>query len=90
MFNEMREAALLGKVETMDAVKVPARYVLSMATINGAKAIGLENEIGSLEKGKFADIAILNIDTVEMIPLFDVISQIVYCGQRDMYYNIIL
>lgn len=84
MFNEMRAAALIGKVKTLDAVSVPAKDVLFMATINGAKALGLENEIGSLESGKYADVTVLDVDRVEMIPLFDIVSQIVYCGQRDI------
>ena len=83
MFGEMRSAALLAKISCMDATAVPAEQVLQMATINGARALGLEEMTGSLEAGKFADIVAVNFDTIETIPIYDPISHLVYCSSRD-------
>ena len=83
MFGEMQMAALLAKVNTMDATAIPAEQVLKMATINGARALGMEEMIGSLEVGKFADIVAVNFDTIETIPVYDPISHLVYCSSRD-------
>jgi 5-methylthioadenosine/S-adenosylhomocysteine deaminase len=83
MFGEMRTAALLAKISTMDATAVPAEQVLKMATINGARALGIEGITGSLEAGKFADIVAVNFDTIETIPVYDPISHLVYCSSRD-------
>jgi len=83
MFGEMRSAALLAKISTMDATAVPAETVLRMATINGARALGMEDITGSLEAGKSADIVAVNFDTIETIPVYDPISHLVYCSSRD-------
>ncbi len=83
MFGEMHIAALLAKISTMDATVAPAEQVLQMATINGARALGLEDITGSLEVGKFADIVAVNFDTIETIPVYDPISHLVYCSSRD-------
>lgn len=56
MFSEMRSASLLGKLTSRKATAVSARSVIRMATINGAKAMGLEKQIGSIEVGKRADL----------------------------------
>ncbi|WYP26819.1 5'-deoxyadenosine deaminase [Alkalihalobacillus sp. FSL W8-0930] len=83
MFNEMRLAALIQK-PLHGPTSMDARTVFRMATLGGAKAIGLENEIGSLEVGKKADIAILNLNDFHTYPSFDVdtISRIVYSATR--------
>ena len=78
MFEEMKFAALLQKGIKEDAVVLPAYEVLKMATINGAKALNLENEIGSIEEGKKADIIILNLDNLVTNPVNDIYSDIVY------------
>jgi 5-methylthioadenosine/S-adenosylhomocysteine deaminase len=83
MFGEMRTAALLAKISTMDATAVPAEQVLQMATINGARALGIEEITGSLVAGKSADIVAVNFDTIETIPVYDPISHLVYCSSRD-------
>ena len=83
MFGEMHSAALLAKISTMDATTVPAEQVLQMATINGARALGIEEITGSLEIGKFADIVAVNFDTIETIPVYDPISHLVYCSSRE-------
>jgi 5-methylthioadenosine/S-adenosylhomocysteine deaminase len=84
MFGEMRTAALLGKAVANDASALDAMTVLRMATINGAKALGLSNEIGSLTIGKAADVIAVNLHSLETHPLYDPISQIVYAASRQM------
>ena len=83
MIGEMHTAALLGKGVANDAQAVKAFSALQMATINGAKALGLEDSIGSLRKGKQADIVAINLDVLESQPMFDPVSQIVYTANRN-------
>lgn len=83
LFGEMRTAALLGKAVAEDASAVPAMAVLRMATINGAKALGLAHEIGSLTPGKSADVIAINLNTLETQPLYCPVSQIVYAASRQ-------
>jgi 5-methylthioadenosine/S-adenosylhomocysteine deaminase len=83
MFGEMRTAALLGKAVAGDASAVPAMTALRMATINGAKALGLDNEIGSLSIGKSADVIAIDLSCLETQPLYCPISQIVYAASRQ-------
>jgi 5-methylthioadenosine/S-adenosylhomocysteine deaminase len=83
MFGEMRQAALLAKAVAQDASAIPAHKALEMATINGAKALGLENKTGSLEKGKAADIIAIDLSDIESQPCYDVVSQLVYATGRD-------
>jgi len=83
MLGEMRTAALLGKVVSSDATAVPAAYALEMATINGARALGLEDDLGSIEIGKLADLAAVDLSALETQPVYDVISQLVYCAGRQ-------
>lgn len=83
MFNEMRLAALIHK-PIHGPTAMNARTVFRMATIGGAKAVGMENEIGSIEQGKKADLAILNLNDFHVYPSFDIdpISRIVYSATR--------
>ncbi|TMW61981.1 hypothetical protein Poli38472_009474 [Pythium oligandrum] len=83
MFNEMKLAAIVAKVDTMESTSVPAAVALQMATLNGARALGLEKEIGSLEVGKRADIVAIACDNIEMIPMYDAISHVVYVAGRE-------
>lgn len=83
MLGEMRSAALLGKIASMDAQAVNATTALRMATINGARALGLGAITGSLEMGKAADITAIDLNTIETQPLYDPISQIVYAAGRE-------
>ncbi len=78
MTEEMRFAALLPKVKHDDPEAVNARTALQMATINGAKALGLEQITGSLEKGKSADLIFIHADSSNMLPVYDEYSAIVY------------
>ncbi len=83
MFGEMRTAALLAKGVAKDPSVVPAMTALKMATINGAKALGIEDTTGSLSIGKAADVIAINLDQLETQPLFDPVSQIVYAVNRQ-------
>lgn len=86
MFEEMRLAALLAKTRTYDPTSVPAREALLMATRQGAKALHLESVTGSLEKGKRADLIVVNPNVTHNMPHFSVqadsvYSQLVYAGK---------
>ena len=83
MLGEMRSAALLGKGVAQNPEALPAAQVLAMATINGARALGLEEETGSLKVGKAADITAIDLGQLETRPLFDPVSQIVYAAGRE-------
>ena len=82
MFTEMRTAALLQKVVHGPEV-LPAARVLRMATIDGAKALGLEAEIGSIEVGKRADLSVVKLDRLHTTPARDVVSALVYSAEAD-------
>lgn len=83
IFSEMRLAALLAKGISGDATAVPAHQALAMATIQGAKAMCLDNKIGSLELGKLADITAVRIADPETSPCFDPVSHLVYAAGRE-------
>jgi len=78
MFGEMRTAALLAKGVSGNAAACTAQQVIQMATINGAKALGLGKDIGSIEVGKFADIIAINLSELNTQPLYDVVAQLAY------------
>ena len=78
LFETMKFTALLQKGQKEDATEIPAYEVLKMATINGAKTLGLENKIGSIEEGKDADLIILNLEDAVTSPINDLCSDIVY------------
>jgi 5-methylthioadenosine/S-adenosylhomocysteine deaminase len=78
MMEEMDLAAKLQKTYRVDPRALGAKGALEMATIEGARALHMEKEIGSLEKGKKADFAVLNLDVPNAVPMYDVYSQIVY------------
>src|SRR5215207_8076382 len=80
MFTEMRTAALLQKALHGPEV-LPAGRVLRMATIDGARAIGRESEIGSIEAGKHADLALVRLDRLHATPVSDVVSALVYSAE---------
>ncbi|NNL00501.1 MAG: amidohydrolase family protein [Xanthomonadales bacterium] len=83
MWEEIRLAAFLQKVERMDPQVMPAHTVLNMATRGGAVAIGLGDSIGSLETGKRADIIQVSFDDVHFVPAYDVISHLVYVADEQ-------
>lgn len=82
MFGEMRTAALLAKAVAEDAAAFDAGYTLRAATINAAKAIGLDANIGSIEVGKQADLAAVRLSDLETQPLYHIVSQLVYATGR--------
>ena len=83
MFGEMRTAALLAKGVANNASAVPAKTALEMATINGAKALGIADKTGSLTIGKAADVIAIKMDQLEAQPLYEPVSQIVYATNRQ-------
>jgi 5-methylthioadenosine/S-adenosylhomocysteine deaminase len=83
MFTEMRLAALLAKGQSRDATAISAHQALEMATINGAKAMNLQDKIGSIEIGKRADFSAVKMSEIEMHPCFDVVSHLVYVAGRE-------
>ena len=78
LFGEMQSAALLAKLRGGDASALPAVTALEMATLNGARALGLEDRIGSLEVGKLADLIAVDLAQPETQPLYHPLSQLVY------------
>jgi 5-methylthioadenosine/S-adenosylhomocysteine deaminase len=91
MFEEIDLASKLQKVITGDPQVLPARQALEMATIGGARALGLDKEIGSLEVGKRADLITVRLDRPNAVPLYDVYSHIAYAlkgsDTRDVMVN---
>ena len=78
MFSEMQAAALLAKVRVDDASALPAEEALHMATLAGARALGLEDSIGSIVPGKQADFVCVDLRALNSQPVYDVVSQLVY------------
>ena len=83
LIHEMRHAALLAKVGSMDASALPAHAALRMATLHGARALGLGERIGSLETGKFADLCAVDLGALDCQPCFDPVSHLVYVAGRE-------
>lgn len=81
MLQELRTCSLLHKVNTFDPTVIPAYQALQMATGHGAKVLGLEAEVGTIEAGKKADIIMVQIDEAHMIPHYDLVANLVYAGQ---------
>ncbi len=85
MFREMRSAALIQKARLLNPTTMPAERVFEMATLGGAKAMGMEKKLGSLEQGKKADIAIINLRTIHNSPCGEdnIIPQLVYSASAN-------
>jgi 5-methylthioadenosine/S-adenosylhomocysteine deaminase len=83
MFEAMRQAAFLHKLQTRDPRAVPAGVALEMATIGGARALGLADRIGSLEPGKRADLIVVGMSRARQTPRYDAISHLVYATRGD-------
>ncbi|MES1986699.1 MAG: TRZ/ATZ family hydrolase, partial [Pseudomonadota bacterium] len=85
IFAEMRLSALLAKGMSEDATVIPAHQALEMATMNAAKAIGLEDRIGSIEIGKLADLTAVKLNEPILNPCYDPVSHLVYtCGREHV------
>ncbi|MBA3034463.1 MAG: TRZ/ATZ family hydrolase [Gammaproteobacteria bacterium] len=83
IFQEMRHAALLAKVANQDASSLPAHQALRMATIDGARALGLDEKIGSLKIGKAADLVAVRLDSWDLQPCYCPASHLVYAAGRE-------
>ena len=86
----MRLTALIWKDFRYDTKCITAEKVIEMVTLNAAKALGMEKEIGSIEKGKKADIAIFNMERPEWIPLLNVVHNLVYTASGDSVETVIV
>jgi 5-methylthioadenosine/S-adenosylhomocysteine deaminase len=90
LFGEMNSAAKLQKVNTLDPTALPAETVLEMATMGGARVLGAEKKIGSLEPGKKADIIVLDLNQPHLTPLYNIPSHMVYAARgADVVHSII-
>ena len=83
MFEAMRLAAFLHKVNSGDPRAIPATTALQMATINGARALGLDTRVGSLEVGKRADLVVVSMTGARQTPLYNAVSHLVYVSRGD-------
>jgi 5-methylthioadenosine/S-adenosylhomocysteine deaminase len=83
MLGEMRTAAQLAKGESGNAAALPALQALRMATLNGARALGLDADTGSLETGKAADLVAVDLNRPETQPVYNPVSQLVYACSRE-------
>jgi 5-methylthioadenosine/S-adenosylhomocysteine deaminase len=83
MFEAMRQASFLAKHANRDPTAVPAQAALDLATIGGARALGMESTIGSLEAGKRADLITVSMRAARQTPLYDPVSHLVYVTRGD-------
>ena len=90
LFHEMDMAAKIHKAETYDPTAMDARTVVEMATIGGARAIGLDDQIGSLEKGKQADVIIIENRSPHLTPMYHPASHIVYAAKSADVQDVIV
>ncbi|MDP7079464.1 MAG: amidohydrolase [Candidatus Undinarchaeales archaeon] len=81
MLEEMKVCALVHKAANMDATVMPARRVMDMATIDAARVMHVEADLGSIEEGKLADMVLLDLDSPRLIPCHDPVSNLVYAAQ---------
>ncbi len=81
MWDEMRTASFLHKLTSNDPTTMPAYEVLRMATVGGAKAMGMDGELGIIAEGALADIVVLNTNKIHYRPNLDLISSVLYCGK---------
>jgi 5-methylthioadenosine/S-adenosylhomocysteine deaminase len=83
MFEAMRQAAFLHKLSTRDPRALPAATVLELATLGGARVLGMDRHLGSLEPGKRADLLIVGMSQARQTPLYDAVSHVVYVTRGD-------
>src|SRR5207247_11087813 len=83
MFEALRQAAFLAKLATKDPTAVPAQTALDLATMGGARALGMDKQIGSLEPGKRADLITVSMSSARQTPLYDPVSHLVYVTRGD-------
>jgi 5-methylthioadenosine/S-adenosylhomocysteine deaminase len=75
---EIDLAAKLAKIANMDPLALNSKAVVEMATIDGARALHMDKEIGSLEKGKKADFVVISLDAPNAVPIYDIYTQLAY------------
>jgi 5-methylthioadenosine/S-adenosylhomocysteine deaminase len=90
LFDTMKAASLLQKVHHQDAGVIKPYDVLRMATVGGAKALGLSSICGTIEVGKRADLILIDIDTIHNQPVNDIFSQIVHCAKASDVQTVIV
>ncbi|MFX0169106.1 MAG: amidohydrolase family protein [Candidatus Hodarchaeota archaeon] len=90
MFREMFLAAIIHKARTLNPLTMPAETVLEMATINGAKALGLDRAIGSIEEGKKADLVLVDPKQLNLAPTYNPVSNIIYAANGSNVYTTIV
>jgi len=90
LFEEMRSASLMGKLISGNPESMSARTVIHMATFGGAKALGMEDSVGSLEPGKKADVTIVALNKTHLTPLYDPISHLVYSAKASDVRDVIV
>jgi 5-methylthioadenosine/S-adenosylhomocysteine deaminase len=90
VIGEMRTAALIHKGVNFAPVALPAEEAFAMATINGARAFGLGNQIGSLEAGKLADIIIIDLNSANATPMYNVYSHLVYAVDKNDVHSVFI
>jgi len=78
MIREMKLAAIIQKARLLDPRSMPATKVLGMATVNGARAMGMQSEVGSIEVGKKADLVLIDLKKPHLVPYTDIVSNVVY------------
>jgi len=83
ILHDMQLASLLAKGITKNPATLNAKTSLEMVTINGAKALGLDDRIGSIEKDKLADLTVFNMDHVSTLPMYDPMSHLIYAASRE-------
>jgi 5-methylthioadenosine/S-adenosylhomocysteine deaminase len=90
MFEAMRQASLLAKLATGNPTAVPAQVALDLATIGGARALGMDRLIGSLEAGKRADLITVSMNSARQTPMYDAVSHLVYVTRGDDVRNTVV
>lgn len=90
MFSEMRVCALLHKAVHLDPTIANAKEIVTLATIEGAKVLGLDEKIGSLELGKKADLITIGLDKPHLMPIYDPYSHLVYCAEPADVDNVVI
>jgi len=90
LFEEMRSASLMAKLVSRDPLALDARSVLRMATLDGARLLGMEDRIGSLVPGKRADITVVDLDRIHLCPVYDPVSHLVYAARGSDVRHVIV
>ncbi|MEM2866091.1 MAG: amidohydrolase family protein [Candidatus Hadarchaeales archaeon] len=90
MFQEMKLAALIHKGWGRNPTLLPAQTVLEMATLHGARALGMEGEVGSIEEGKKADLILIDLRSLRFTPLHQVLSHLVYASTGELVDTVIV